>query len=266
MRAASVEASGLELAFEEEGSGTSLVLVHGTATDRTLWRETVLALGGDLRSISYDRRDYGRSGAPDAYAGTTVAEQADDASALIASLDAAPALLAGHGLGAVVCLDILVRRPELASGALLIEPMLLSLSPRGPDLVSALRQAIEQGARAGGPAGAVDAYLALLGGGPAILARLGAERLAAARAVPRAFAADVGAIASWEFARRDLRGIAAPVLVLAGESDPAVIAEAAGALVRLVPRAELRRVPGGHFLPLEAPGAVATAIRELTAR
>ncbi|MEA2431398.1 MAG: hypothetical protein QOI19_1871, partial [Thermoleophilaceae bacterium] len=39
-----VEAGGVELAYEERGEGAAVVLVHGTATARTVWRETVEAL------------------------------------------------------------------------------------------------------------------------------------------------------------------------------------------------------------------------------
>lgn len=265
MSPATVDAAGIGLAFEERGSGDPAVLIHGTGTDRSLWRETVGELGDSVRSIVYDRRGYGESGAPEHYAGTTVEEQAEDAAALIAALDAGAVLACGHGLGAVVCLDLLRRHPARVRGAVLVEPLLLSLSQSGSGLVGALREAVEEGARDGGSGGAVGAYVSALGGGGA-LARLGPERLSAAGAAVRAFAADVGATSSWSFGRRDLRSLDAPVIVLSGEASNPVLREVAAELVGLVPAAELRTAPAGHFLPLDAPADVAAAIEELAGR
>ena len=107
MSVAKVEAGGVALAVEESGSGEAIVFVHGTATDRRVWRETLDALPpGERRTIVYDRRAYGDSGAPEPYGGTTVGEQADDLAELIESLGAAPALLVGHELGGLAALDL----------------------------------------------------------------------------------------------------------------------------------------------------------------
>jgi pimeloyl-ACP methyl ester carboxylesterase len=258
--AGSVEAGGVALAYEERGDGPAVVLVHGTATGRSVWRETIEALGDGVRTIAYDRRAYGDSGAPEPYGGTTVGEQADDLAELIEGLLAAPALLCGHELGALACLDVLVRRPELASGAVLIEPPMLWLSPAGTDAVSDLREAVAQAAREGGGPGAVQAYLEAVGG-DGVAEALGAERLEAARSAPRAFAADLAAAASWSAGRRELRAIERPVTLVSGTRSAAVRQEATRALADLVPGSSVIDVEAGHFAHLERPGDVAAAIR-----
>ena len=88
-----------------------MVLVHGIAGDRSVWRELAELL--DSRTIAYDRRAYGESGAPEPYGGTTVGEHADDLASLVAATEAAPAVLCGHGFGALVCLDVMLRFPDL---------------------------------------------------------------------------------------------------------------------------------------------------------
>jgi pimeloyl-ACP methyl ester carboxylesterase len=258
-----LEGAGVELAFEERGSGPSVVLVHGATGTGAIWRETVAALGEGMRTIAYDRRGYGASGAPEAYAGTTFEEQAEDAAALIRSLDAAPAIVCGHSLGAGVCLDLMKRHAQLLRGAVLIEPPVLSLSAAGPEAMAETREAVERGARHGGPAGAVEAFLATWGDD--VLQQLGEDRLEAARSAPRAFAADLGAAAAWSFTRRELREMRTRALVLSATRSSGAWRDAAAALAALLGEAELREIGSGHFIPLQAPAEVAAAVTTLAA-
>jgi pimeloyl-ACP methyl ester carboxylesterase len=264
-----VEAGGVELAYEEHGEGRSVVFVHGTATARSVWQETIAALSGNgngprnaMRTIAYDRRAYGDSGAPEPYGGTTVGEQADDLAELIGAVDgAAPALLCGHELGALACLDVLARNRDLATGAVLIEPPMLWLVAAGTDAVSDLREAVASAAREGGAAGAVRAYLEQVGG-PDATALLGPERTDAATAHPRAFAADLAAAASWSATRRELRALDAPIAIVTGTRSAPVRQEAARALAELLPTARLVHADAGFFAHVEAPHEVAAAIAQ----
>ena len=266
--AATVEAGGVALAYDDSGSpGPPVVLVHGTATARTVWRETIEALaaaGGQPaapRVIAYDRRAYGDSGAPEPYGGTTVGEQADDLAELIEGVDAAPATVCGHELGALACLDLAARRPELVRRAVLIEPPILWLVAAGTDAVGDLREAVASAARDSGAAGAVRAYLEEVGGAE-VGALLGPERLEAAQASPRAFAADLAAAASWTGGRKELKALEPPVRVLSGARSSAVRREAAEALAGMIPDARLVAVDSGHFPHLEQPSKVAATIRD----
>jgi pimeloyl-ACP methyl ester carboxylesterase len=259
---ARVEAGGVELAFDDRGDGAPVVFVHGTAAGRSIWRETIDVLGDAVRAIAYDRRAYGDSGAPEPYTGTTVGEQADDLAELIRALDAAPALLVGHGLGAMAALDVLLRHGSLARAAVLIAPPVLWLSPHGPEVVGDLRDAIERGARDGGPSGAVEAFIGHVAG-PDALALYGPARAEAARAATRAFAADLSAGPSWSATRRELRGIDTPIALVSGARSPAVDREVAAALADLLPAARLVQVDAGHLAHLEAPEAIADEVRTL---
>jgi len=259
-----IEAAGLPaggLTVDSRNEGPTVLLVHGTGLGRMLWRETVEALGEGVRVVAYDRRAYGASGAPEPYGGTTVEEQTEDAAALLRALGGVPAVVCGHELGALVCLDLLRRHPALVLGAVLVEPPLLSLSPGGPEAMGALRQVVERGAAEGGPAGAVEAYLEHLGG-PGLLALLGDERRDAAGAGARAFAADLAAAPAWQFSRRELRGIRAPVVVVAGARSHELRREVAAALAELL-SARVVDSESGHFAPVEDPGAVAACVRSL---
>jgi len=241
-----------------------VLLVHGTALTRLAWRETVEALDGEVRSIAYDRRGYGDSGAPEPYTGTTVMEQSEDAALLLESVGAAPAVVCGHSAGGLVALDLLLRRPGLVRGAVLIEPPLLSLSPAGAEALSAIREAVEQAARERGPDAAVEAFIASQDG-PRLLEAIGADRADAIRASARAAFADFSAAHAWEYSRGELRGIETPVLVLRGRRSPAVYREVAEALAEMIGSAQLRDLDSGHVAPLDDPAGVAAAIRELAA-
>jgi pimeloyl-ACP methyl ester carboxylesterase len=188
-----------------------------------------------------------------------VGEQADDLAQLTESLGAAPAVLCGHELGALACLDVMLRHPHIARGGVLVEPSMLWLSRAGTDAVSAMREVVEKAALHGGPPGAVEAFLEAVDG-RAALALLGEERLEAARAAPRAFAADLAAAASWPAGRRELSRIRTRVTILSGERSAPVRRDAAQTLVGMLPNAELVEVPAGHLAHVEAPGEVAAAI------
>jgi pimeloyl-ACP methyl ester carboxylesterase len=259
--AATVEAGGVALAYDDSGDGPSVVLVHGTATARTVWRETIAALGShNARTIAYDRRAYGESGAPEPYGGTTVGEQADDLAELIQALHAAPASVCGHELGALACLDLIVRHPGLVDRAVLIEPPMLWLVAAGTDAVAELRESVAAAARDEGAAGAVRAYLEAVGG-PEVVRLLGPERMRAAQASPRAFAADLAAAASWTGGRKELRALDKQVTLVSGTRSAAVRREVAEALAGMIPGARLEALDSGHFAHLERPSEVAAAIR-----
>src|SRR3954449_732430 len=121
---ATVEGAGVELAYEDSAAGDpAVVLVHGPAADRSVWRGAVPG----TRTIAYDRRGYGSSGAPEPYDRTTVAEQAEDLAALVGRLGADPAVGAGVDFGALVVLDVLKRHPGRLRGAVLVDPPVFQL-------------------------------------------------------------------------------------------------------------------------------------------
>jgi pimeloyl-ACP methyl ester carboxylesterase len=256
---ATVEAGGVELAYDERGEGRSAVFVHGTAAARTVWRETIDALPDGIRAIAYDRRAYGDSGAPEPYGGTTVGEQADDLAELVERLDAAPAVVCGHELGALAALDLAARRASLVAHVVVVEPPLLWLVADGTDAVADMREAVASAARDDGAAGAVRAYLEEVGG-PNVQELLGPERAEASLANPRAFAADMAAAASWPAGRRDLRQLALPCTIVTGTRSARVRREAARALDELLPESRLLEADSGHFVHLERPDVVAAAV------
>jgi pimeloyl-ACP methyl ester carboxylesterase len=231
-----VEGAGVALHYAECGAGPAVLVVHAMGSDVATWKPALeeLAAAGDARAIAFDRRGYGSSGAPEPYSATTVQEQAQDAGALLAALDAAPAVLVGDGFGALVVLELLVRRPELARGVVLVDPPLHAFVPEATKALALERELLEEALREGGREAAVLAWL-----GEDV------DRARAARAAAGhvGFFADYAGQASWSPSRRELRTIGAPVAVVTRPGAPAHIVAAADAVAALVPGA--RRVADG---------------------
>ena len=233
-----IEGAGVALHYAERGEGPALLLVHAMASDGRAGAAALGELAGaGARVIAYDRRGYGASGAPQPYLATTVQEQSEDAAALLEALGAVPAILVGDGFGALVVLELLVRRPELATAAVLADPPLLAFVPEATKALAAERTLLEKALREGGPADAVEAWLGA-GAGEQVVER--------ARASQLGFFADYAGQSSWSPARRELRGIGVPVAVVTGPRSPRHVVAAADAAAALL--ADPRRSTDGDIV------------------
>jgi pimeloyl-ACP methyl ester carboxylesterase len=235
----SVEGAGVPLHYVVRGAGPAVLLIHGIASEGAALAPVAEALADSARAITYDRRGYGDSGAPVPYGGTTAQEQAEDAAALVAALEAAPAVVCGDGFGALVALDLLKRHPGLVSAVVLRDPPLFMFVPEATERLAEQRAEIEQAVRAGGPPAGVEAWL---GRRAQTLAPAAFER---ARAAHMAFFADYAGLASWPASRRELRTFDVPAVVVTGEWSPPHVVAAADALAELLPRA--RRATDGDI-------------------
>jgi len=224
--ASTAEGAGVALAYEIEGSGTPVLLVHDIASDRA----GVPVVPG-ARSIRYDRRGYGDSGAPEPYVGTTVMEQAEDAAALLGSLDVPAAVVAGIGFGALIALDLAVRHGAIVRAVVAADPPLYPFVPEANEELAEQRRVLQDSMATGGPDAAVEAWLA---------GHADADAVERAKASHRGFFADYAGLASWPVTRGQLRSLAVPVTVVTSASTPWHVARAAEALISLVPRAQRR--------------------------
>jgi pimeloyl-ACP methyl ester carboxylesterase len=255
---------GVDLAYWQTGSGPPVLLLHETATDADVWRPLANALAGDATVIAFDRRGWGRSGAPEPYARTTIEEQAEDAVGLLEQLGIEGALVGGAGLGAVAALDLLLRRPEMVRAAILVEPPLLAFLPDATEGLSADRKVIEQAVRDGGPPGALELYL----GGALPFLGPGAERIpdamsSVARERPLSLFAELASVAAWPIPTSRLAEAPAPSLVVVGTSTPAPLRRVADDLGARLGGAELLRLEGPGLPHVDLAAELATGLRTL---
>src|SRR3954454_10937708 len=211
-----LEARGVEIAWSERGQGTPVVLIHETAATQVVWDSLADALARKFRAIAYDRRGWGESSEPEEYRRTTVEEQSEDAGALTEVTAGGPAVVCGAGLGAVIALDLLLRRSELVSAAVLIEPNLLQLTPLATEALSEDRHRIEMAAanREKVFAGFLSGALPSLGPG---VARAPEATAAAARQRPRSVMAELGIPAGWRMPLPRLGSAERPSAIVVGD-------------------------------------------------
>jgi pimeloyl-ACP methyl ester carboxylesterase len=258
-----LEARGVEIAWSERGEGPPVLLIHETAASSEVWGTVREAISGRARAISYDRRGWGRSTAPYGYRRTTVEEQSEDAAALIESLGVGPVTACGAGVGAVLALDLLLRRPELVGAAVLVEPPVLQLLPAATEALSDDRRRLETAATAGEDV--IDLYLS--GGLPALgpgVARLPEELRASARERPASVVAEMGLASSWRLPLQRLARVDRATAIVTGPSTPPLLREAASALARRLPDNTTAELGPADLPPhLGAPEEVAATVAEL---
>jgi pimeloyl-ACP methyl ester carboxylesterase len=92
----------VELAFDDVGSGPSLVFLHGYPFNRSMWREQVEELAQRHRVIVPDLRGHGESAVTPGV--VTMEEMAGDVAALLESLQVSRATIAGLSMGGYVAL------------------------------------------------------------------------------------------------------------------------------------------------------------------
>jgi esterase len=92
-----------ELAFEEVGSGSPLLLLHGLFGSSTNWRSIARTLGAEYRVVAVDLRNHGAS----PWAGTMgYDEMAADVAALIDRLGLEAPTILGHSMGGKVAMTL----------------------------------------------------------------------------------------------------------------------------------------------------------------
>jgi pimeloyl-ACP methyl ester carboxylesterase len=256
--------TGVELHRWESGRGPAVLCIHETGTSSEVWRGLAGALGDRARTIAYDRRGWGRSPAPEGYTRTTIHEQVGDASATLARSEAAGAIACGAGLGAVVALALALQRPDRIAGAVLVEPPLLAFVQDATERLYEDGEALRSAVREGGPDSGVELYLSgrleVLGAGAG---RLPPALCAPAKERPLSLFAELAAIPAWPLPLAEMAGNERPVRIVASESSPAVLRQAATGLADRLQMAELRESAGSGAPHLANAEELAATILEL---
>jgi pimeloyl-ACP methyl ester carboxylesterase len=239
-RAGYAPVNGLEMYYEVHGTGYPLVVLHGAYMTIDMMGEVVPGLAGARQVIAVELQGHGRTA--DVDRPLTYEQMADDVAALIGYLGIEQADVFGYSMGGGVALQVAVRHPEVVR-KLVLASVSYTSDGAHPELWEMI-PTITPEAFAGSPI--EEAYLRTAPNPddfPNLVAKL--KRL------------DMEPFA-WP--PEDIRGIAAPTLLIVGDSD-AIRLEHAVELFRLLgggvmgdltglPGSQLAVLPGtSHFVP-----------------
>jgi pimeloyl-ACP methyl ester carboxylesterase len=238
----------MRLYYDERGSGTPILGIHGGGSSAVFWEDAAETLAGVGRTIIYDRRGSNRSERPEPYEITSVREHADDALLLLRALNAEPAILIGRSYGGTVALDLALRHPESVLGLALLEAGSRGLSPEYDRWFDSVADIVEQTATERGAHVVGEVLLREVFGaweelpevwrevftvnGPALLAEVrGGETTDNAR----------------------LAELSVPTLVVTADDSPEPIRRGSEAFEHALPQARKAHVGGGHAIDPAGP-------------
>ncbi len=248
-----------------------MLLSNGFMGSWQAWRHLRAFLADRFRMISWDYRGLYKSDVPADPSHIRVADHATDASLLLRSESAVPAILVGWSMGVQVNLEIYRLDPAAVRAMVIIcgtygRPFETAFNWKGTGTIFPIA-ARTLASRPGG----VSWFLRRLAAAPWLL--MLARR---AGAIGPSLDEALFLTLAREFGDQDVRTstsvygalgvhdamdvlttLKVPVLVIAGEADPFTPRRVAERMVRRIPCAELTMVPGGtHFVPLEHPELV----------
>lgn len=275
---------GFSLAYDRAGAGPPVVLLHGWPGTRGDFRALVPMLVDAMDVIVPDLRGFGES---DKHAvaprdGYSAAAQARSVVGVMDELELDRVLVAGYDIGSRVAQTIAQSAPEQVRALVLAPPLpgvgdrVLTPAAQQEFWYQAFHQLelIEQ--LLDGKSDAIGAYLRHFWSrwsGPAFeLAEPDLDQLVEHYAKPGAFVASIGwyragsgtvAKSLAEHPPSPVERIAQPTRVLWPEHDPLFPPEWGDRLDAYFSRVTVTALPeSGHFSPLEAPEAFATALLE----
>jgi pimeloyl-ACP methyl ester carboxylesterase len=255
---------GVELYYDEHGSGPPVLLVHGNGGIAELWSDVVDGLAADHRVIVPDRRGFRRSAAE---LPNDIRVHAGDMAALLDQLDAAPATVVGWSAGGVIALELAAKRPEVVSSLVLLEPAVIARRPSLGLLRAYLTWEAQR--RRGHEEKAAYTFFRwasrYTSGGNAFDAYPEDWRRAMLEAAPAIFKESRAGAGGEKVRANEVASISVPTTILCGDrSDPAFWRGSRWVADR-IPGSTLVPVSGSHMVATDAPQEVVSAVRVATA-
>ena len=250
-----ISVNSIELAYERQGNGTPLVLLHGFPLDHHLWDEIVPLLKDSFDMIIPDLRGFGESETIDTP--YTMKDYASDIAGLLDHLSIQKAAVAGHSMGGYVALAFASAYPERVRGLALVS----SQAPADPPERKEGRYKTAAEVAEKGISAVVETMAPKFTSDPRLQA---VAREIMEKQRPAAYIGALKAMAERADSTPVLSTFTFPLVIIHGEEDALISIDRAREVKASIPGshyAELRGI--GHVPMLEAAEKTAEALKHL---
>jgi 3-oxoadipate enol-lactonase len=248
----------------EEGTGPTIVFLHGYPLNHDIWGPQISAFAGARHVVALDLPGYGLAAnarVPDTLAGFAAIVHEE-----ITRKFPDPVVLVGHSFGGYIALELLRTHPKVAEGLVLANTRSDADSPEAREKRLATVRTLE----GDGPGLDVDATAQGLvapaewtANGPTAQTAREIVRSASRRAV----VGSLKAMAGRPDLTPGLERLHVPTLVVWGEEDQLIPTAQTRAMVARIPSSRGVGIPkAGHLPCLERPDAFNRAVSDLLAR
>jgi 3-oxoadipate enol-lactonase len=189
----------------------------------------------------------------------------EDAAALITSLDVAPVAVVGHSAGSIVALELAVRRPELVSRLVLLDPAFASRRNVTPKLASTFVK-MQMLRRLGRDRQALDTWLRFATSyrtGGSAFERMAEDRRELLRSNAEGIFSDLSSDdGSRNIGAEDLASIRVPVTIITADLSPSFLQKTSASLAKRLPAVSTRTLQGaGHAMVFDQSEALLADLR-----
>lgn len=115
-----IQSNGIDLYYEERGSGDPLLLVMGITAPGSIWEKHVAVWERNFTCILVDNRGVGKSSKPSGP--YTTAQMADDCAGLLDVLKLEKVRVVGCSMGSIIAQQLAIRHPDKIRSMVLMCP------------------------------------------------------------------------------------------------------------------------------------------------
>jgi pimeloyl-ACP methyl ester carboxylesterase len=260
---AKARVNGVELAYDVNGAGDPLVLIHGAQGGRDMYNSLVAAFSPNFQVLTYDQRGIGESEKPDVP--YSMAMLADDMAALMDHAGLSSAFVFGASMGGMIAQEFALRYPQKARALVLGcttcggPHAVMQMSDDASKAYSTETMTEEQRGRAFAEAIYTKGYIERH---PEVI-QAAIESRKRQPLDPAAFRRRMEAAMAFD-SYDQLPEIACPTLVIAGKQDATIPSDNSKILAERIPGAQLIILdPAGHLFWEEQPEQVHAALTSL---
>lgn len=256
------EINKIRVHYEIYGAGDPVLMISGLSAPGMNWLYQVRDLSPHYQVITFDNRGVGESELPDAEA-YPIRVMADDAARLLQHLGVRRAHVVGASMGGAIAQELALRHPDVVRGLVLA----CTWAKGDGRFVHTVESWVRLTQRVTLEERFRDVLFPMVYS-PAFFERPGALTESLIRVLaypfpttPEGMERQARGLLAWNGSRvKDLRKIKAPTLVLVGRDDILTPPVFSRTLARLIPKAKLQIIAGGHGFFIEEAEAFNRAV------